>query len=123
MVSRLDRYVGEVMKLLQQKSMEENTLVIFTSDNGPHQEKGGDPRYFNSNGNLRGIKRDLYEGGIRDPFIVYQKGVTKVGTTNDMPIAMLDLHPTFLQLAGLSIPKTLMAFLFFLPLRRGSKTA
>jgi len=103
MVSRLDRYVGEVMHLLKEKHLEENTLVIFTSDNGPHKEKGGDPVFFNSNGNLRGIKRDLYEGGIREPFIAYQKGVTKAGTINDMPAALWDLYPTFIAFAGVQL--------------------
>jgi len=100
MVSRLDKYVGEIMQFLKEKNLEQNTLVIFTSDNGPHREKGGDPIFFDSNGNLRGIKRDLYEGGIREPFIAYQKGVTKTGTTNSMPAALWDLYPTFIELAG-----------------------
>ena len=100
MVGRLDRYVGEILKLLKRNEMEENTLVIFSSDNGPHREKGGDPAFFNSNGSLNGIKRDLYEGGIRVPFIAYQKGVTQPETVNNTPVAMWDLFPTFLQLAS-----------------------
>ncbi|MBC7826628.1 MAG: sulfatase-like hydrolase/transferase, partial [Chitinophagaceae bacterium] len=63
MVSRLDRYVGDIVTLLNQKGIADNTLIIFTSDNGPHRENGGDPDFFNSNGIFRGIKRDLYEGG------------------------------------------------------------
>jgi arylsulfatase A len=110
MVSRLDRYVGEIMDILAKKGIEENTLVIFTSDNGPHREKGGDPDFFGSSGGLRGIKRDLYEGGIREPFIAYQKGVTKDGTTNEMPMALWDLYPTFLQLAGMPVPKNIDGF-------------
>ncbi|HUC80316.1 MAG TPA: arylsulfatase [Flavisolibacter sp.] len=106
MVSRLDKYVGEVMSLLKQKGMEENTLVIFTSDNGPHREKGGDPDFFNGNGGLRGIKRDLYEGGIRVPFIAYQKGLTKAGLVNHQPAALWDLYPSFLALAGEAVPAT-----------------
>ena len=100
MVSRLDRYVGDIMRLLLEKNLEENTLVIFTSDNGPHREKGGDPSFFSSSTIFRGIKRDLYEGGIREPFIAYQKGVTKAGMVSRMPSAMWDLYPTFLELAG-----------------------
>ena len=107
MVARLDKYVGEVMATLKQKGMEENTLVIFTSDNGPHKEKGGDPAFFNSNGGLRGIKRDLYEGGIRVPFIAYQKGLTRGGQINNSPAALWDLFPTFLELAGVSAPKNI----------------
>ncbi|MDP4264949.1 MAG: arylsulfatase [Bacteroidota bacterium] len=105
MVARLDKYVGEIMKVLKEKGMEENTLIIFTSDNGPHKENGGDPAFFNSNGNLTGIKRDLYEGGIRVPFIAYQKGITKAGTVNDMPCALWDLYPTFLQMANMPASK------------------
>ncbi|MGZ3882548.1 MAG: sulfatase-like hydrolase/transferase, partial [Flavisolibacter sp.] len=104
MVSRLDKYVGEIMNTVKERGLEKNTLVIFASDNGPHKEGGGDPVFFNSNGGLRGIKRDLYEGGIRVPFIVYQLGVTKAGTINTMPAALWDLFPTFLQLAGVAPP-------------------
>jgi len=86
--------------LLKEKGMEENTLFVFTSDNGPHKEKGGDPEFFNGSGGLRGIKRDLYEGGIREPFLAYQKGKTKPGYVSHMPAALWDLFPTFLQAAG-----------------------
>lgn len=69
MVSRLDIYVGQVLQKLREYGIDKNTLVIFSSDNGPHKEGGNDPAYFKSSGPLRGIKRDLYEGGIREPFI------------------------------------------------------
>jgi arylsulfatase A-like enzyme len=107
MVTRLDKYVGEIMRSLQKNKMEENTLVIFTSDNGPHREKGGDPEFFDSNGILRGIKRDLYEGGIREPFIAYQKGTIKAGSLYDQPAALWDLYPTFLEMAAASPSKNL----------------
>lgn len=103
MVTRLDRFVGEILQTLKEKGLEEKTLFIFTSDNGPHREKGGDPDFFNSNGGLRGIKRDLYEGGIRVPFLAYQKGLTKPGSVNPSPIALWDLYPTFLQMAGVAV--------------------
>src|SRR4029079_16031240 len=90
MVSRLDKFVGEIMNAVKEKGIEGNTLIIFSSDNGPHKENGGDPAFFNSNGGYRGIKRDLYEGGIRVPFIAYQKGITKAGTINTMPAALWD---------------------------------
>ena len=105
MVTRLDKYVGEIIQLLREKNMEENTLIIFTSDNGPHKEKGGDPEYFDSNGILRGIKRDLYEGGIREPFIAYHKRKIKAGSVYDKPAALWDLYPTFLELAKQSKSK------------------
>ena len=104
MVARLDKYVGEILQAVKESGAEENTLIIFTSDNGPHKENGGDPAFFNSNAGLRGTKRDLYEGGIRVPFIAYQKGTTKGGIIMDQPTALWDMFPTFLQAAG--VPST-----------------
>lgn len=103
MVSRLDKYVGDIMKTILDKGIADNTLIVFTSDNGPHRENGGDPEFFKSNGGLRGIKRDLYEGGIRVPFITYWKGTIQPGTSNRVA-ALWDLHPTFLELAGMTSP-------------------
>lgn len=100
MVSRLDRYVGDILRIVNEKGIADNTLIIFSSDNGPHRENGGDPEFFNSNGIYRGIKRDLYEGGIRVPFIANWAGVIKPGVTNHIT-ALYDLHPTFVELAGL----------------------
>ena len=100
MVARLDKYVGEVVTEINKQHLERNTLIIFSSDNGPHKEGGNDPYFFNSNGGFRGIKRDLYEGGIREPFIACWKGTIKPGTTSDYPGAFWDLFPTFMQLAG-----------------------
>jgi arylsulfatase A-like enzyme len=74
MVDSLDEYVGELMAKLEALGIADNTLVIFTSDNGPHQEGGHDPDYFRSNGGFRGYKRDLYEGGIRVPMIASWPG-------------------------------------------------
>lgn len=107
MVSRLDKYVGELYRYVQQSGQADNTLIIFTSDNGPHREDGGDPDFFNGGGGLRGIKRDLYEGGIRVPFIAYWKGVIKAGVTNDQPAAWWDLFPTFQQLGNIPVSKNI----------------
>jgi arylsulfatase A len=107
MVTRLDSFVGEILQLLEKKGLAQNTLVLFTSDNGPHREKGGDPDFFNSGGGLRGIKRDLYEGGIRVPFLAWQKGAVKPGTTYAKPAALWDLYPTFLQLANVPVIKNI----------------
>lgn len=101
MVTRFDKYVGEVVASLKANGQLENTLIIFTSDNGPHRENGGDPDFFDSNGKFRGIKRDLYEGGIRVPFIAYWKGTIKPGVNGTIAAAW-DLYPTFQQLAGMS---------------------
>ena len=99
MVSRLDKYVGEIVNLVKEKGIAENTLIIFTSDNGPHKENGGDPEFFNSNGIFKGIKRDLYEGGIRVPFIAYWPGKIKPAVNNNAA-ALWDMYPGFLELAG-----------------------
>jgi len=104
MIARLDRYVGEIVKLVAEKGIADNTLIIFTSDNGPHREGGGDPDYFNSNGIFKGIKRDLYEGGIRVPFIAYWPGKIKSSVV-DKPAALWDMYPTFLQMAAVSVKK------------------
>jgi len=103
MVSRLDKYVGDILALLREKGIAENTFIFFTSDNGPHRENGGDPVFFSGSGGLKGIKRDLYEGGIREPFIVYKEKMIKPGTVNTTPFALYDLYPTFLELAGISV--------------------
>jgi arylsulfatase A len=99
MVARLDKYVGDIVKAVSDKGLATNTLIIFTSDNGPHKENGGDPEFFNSNGIFKGIKRDLYEGGIRVPFIAYWPEKIKA-TETTMPAALWDMYPSFLQLAG-----------------------
>lgn len=105
MVTRLDRYVGEVMAKLKELGLEKNTLVIFASDNGPSREGGSDPDFFNSNGPFRGYKRDLYEGGIRSPLIAWWPGKIKAGTTSDHIAAMWDLFPTFTELIAKKAPE------------------
>lgn len=106
MVSRLDKYVGQVLQSLADKNLLDNTIVIFTSDNGPHKENGGDPDFFQNHGMYRGIKRDLYEGGIRVPFIAYWKGTIQPAVT-DQPATLWDMYPSFQQLAGLPVTKKL----------------
>ncbi len=100
MVERIDHYVEEVVSKLEELGLAENTLIIFASDNGPHQEGGADPDFFNSNGQFRGYKRDLYEGGIRTPMIAYWPGQIEAGSKSDVPFAFWDLMPTFIELAG-----------------------
>ena len=100
MVSRLDAQVGEIFDKLKEKGLDENTLVIFTSDNGPHEEGGADPAWFNHDGLLRGTKRSTHEGGIRVPFIVKGPGVP-AGEVNDHQLAFYDVMPTLLDYAGL----------------------
>lgn len=100
MVTLLDKQVGEVLEKLKELGLEKNTIVIFTSDNGPHLEGGADPDYFDSNGKLKGYKRDLYEGGIRVPMLAWWPGKIEAGSTNDHISAFWDVLPTFAELAG-----------------------
>ncbi len=101
MITRLDKQVGEILEKLEEKGLADNTLVIFTSDNGPHTEGGAAPGWFNRDGLLRGVKRSTHEGGIRVPFIAIGPGVP-AGTVNDHQLAFYDLMPTFLEYAGLN---------------------
>lgn len=100
MVTRLDKYVGEVLNFLEEKGWDDNTLVIFTSDNGYHQEGGADPAFFNTEKLLQGTKRSTHEGGVRIPFIAWWPGQVEAGVTNDHQLAFYDLMPTFCELAG-----------------------
>lgn len=101
MITRLDYYVGEVLKKLKEKGLDENTLVIFSSDNGPHEEGGADPTFFGRDGKLRGLKRQCHEGGIRIPFIARWPGHVPAGEVNDHICAFYDLMPTFCDIAGI----------------------
>lgn len=120
MVSRLDRDIGQLLDTLKQTGAAENTLVIFTSDNGPHSEGGHHSEFFDSNGPLRGIKRDLYEGGIRVPFLARWPGVVQPGSINNTPIAFWDLLPTSAEVTGLAKPVGTDG-VSFLPLLRGGE--
>jgi arylsulfatase A-like enzyme len=100
MVARIDRYVGEIAEVVAELGLSENTIIMFSSDNGPHLEGGADPLFFDSNGGLRGFKRDLYEGGIRVPFIVKWPGTIEPGRVSEHPSAFWDLVPTLGELTG-----------------------
>jgi arylsulfatase A-like enzyme len=104
MVTRLDGDVGKLLALLKRLQLERDTLVIFTTDNGAHDVNGKDPAYFNSSGPLRGIKRDLYEGGIRVPFIARWPGKIKAGSTSNHAHAFWDFLPTAAEIAGVKAP-------------------
>lgn len=107
MVELLDQQVGEIVAKLDELGLRDNTLIIFTSDNGPAQEGGADPTYFNSNGGLRGIKRDLYEGGIRVPLIANWHGQIAAGSESGHVSAFWDFYPTFTEIAGQSSTRSL----------------
>jgi arylsulfatase A-like enzyme len=100
MITRMDRDIGKIMEFLRGWKLETNTVIFFTSDNGPHKEGGVDPAFFNSSGPLRGIKRDMYEGGIRVPMIVRWTGTIKPGQVSDFPWAFWDFLPTAAEIAG-----------------------
>ena len=100
MMTLVDEQVGEVLDLLKELDIDDNTIVMFTSDNGPHKEGGHDPVFFDSNGPLKGFKRDLYEGGIRAPLLARWPGKIPAGKISDHASAHWDMLPTFCELAG-----------------------
>ncbi|MCF7567067.1 arylsulfatase [Sabulilitoribacter arenilitoris] len=104
-VSYLDRDVGKIISKLKELGIDNNTLVIFASDNGPHEEGGVDSKIFKSSGSLRGIKRDLYEGGIRVPMIAYWPGKIAQGSLSMHASAFWDFLPTACNIAGVEPPK------------------
>ncbi len=104
MITRMDGDIGKLLDQLRRSAQDDNTLVIFSSDNGPHREGNHDPDYFQSRGPLRGIKRDLYEGGIRVPFIARMPGKIAPGSVSDQVIAFWDFLPTAAELAGVAAP-------------------
>jgi len=120
MVSLLDKHVGEVLDKLKELGIEDNTLVIFTSDNGPHTEGGADPDFFNSTGGLRGVKRDLYEGGIRVPMIAKWPNRIEEGIKSDHISAFWDVMPTLAGIASVSAPDNIDG-ISFLPELLGEK--
>jgi arylsulfatase A-like enzyme len=107
MVTRLDADVGKLLALLKELRLDEETLVVFTSDNGPQdaEEGGYDQALFDSNGPFRGLKRELYEGGIREPFIVRWPGRVAAGRTSAEAVTLCDLMPTFAAVAGARAPE------------------
>ncbi len=104
MITRMDSDVGRLIALLQELDIDQHTVLFFTSDNGPHAEGGHDHTFFDSNGPLRGYKRDLYEGGIRVPLIVRWPGRIAPGSTTDHPSAFWDYLPTATALADVEPP-------------------
>ena len=104
MITNLDRTVGMVREELVAAGVADNTIIMFTSDNGPHEEGKHALDFFDSNGPLRGSKRDLYEGGIRVPFIAHWPGYFPA-TTTDFPFAFWDVMPTLAELTNQPVPE------------------
>ncbi len=107
MITRMDRDIGRLADLVRARGLDRQTLILFTSDNGPHRESGADPTFFASSGGLRGIKRDLYEGGIRVPMIARWTGTIPAGRVSDAVWAHWDVLPTLADIAGATPPPAL----------------
>ena len=120
MIRRLDNSVGAIMDQLAALGLDENTLVIFSSDNGPHQEGFHRMEFFNSNGELRGMKRDLYNGGVKTPFIARWNGTIAPNTTSDHLSAFWDFLPTACAIAKIAPPKNIDG-ISYLPILLGDE--
>ncbi len=112
MITRMDSDVGKILAKLKELNIDKNTIVMFTSDNGHHNEGGHNTARFNPNGPLRGMKRDLYEGGIRVPLIVRWLGKTPPGTVSHHISYFGDLMATAAELAGVKPPKNIDSISF-----------
>jgi len=104
MITRMDRDIARLTALLTDHEIDTRTLIMFISDNGPHREGGADPVFFKSAGGLRGLKRDLYEGGIRVPMIARWPGTIPAGRLSGHVWAHWDMLPTLTELAGAKTP-------------------
>jgi arylsulfatase A-like enzyme len=121
MVSRMDRDVGRIMDLLKELKLDENTIVLFASDNGPIFP-AGQTNFFNSAGPLRGRKQTMYEGGIRIPMIARWPGKISAGAVSDLPWYFADFLPTAAELAGVKAPSGLDG-MSLVPTLLGTKVA
>jgi arylsulfatase A-like enzyme len=101
MIQHIDDWVGEIVDLVDRLGLTKDTIILFSSDNGPHQEGNHDHEFFNSNGDFKGYKRDLYDGGIRVPFIVSWPGTVPVGTESDLMSGFQDMMSTMAELIGI----------------------
>ncbi len=105
MMEHLDNHVGEILALLEELGVDENTVVMFASDNGAHREGGHDPKFWDSTGGLRGMKRDMHEGGIRTPMLVRWPGRIKKGAVTNHLSGFHDILPTVSELVGEKVPE------------------
>jgi arylsulfatase A-like enzyme len=103
-ITMLDEQIQRLLDRLEAMGELDNTFILFTSDNGPHAEGNHDETFFNSSDGLKGFKRDLYEGGVRIPAIIYWKGKSRVGVT-EHPAIFYDVMPTLAEVAGITIPE------------------
>lgn len=105
MITRMDRDIGTLLARLEELGLAENTIVMFSSDNGTTYSKGVDADYFNSVGDMRGLKGSVFEGGIKVPFIVKWPNVTPAGSTSDKISAFWDIMPTLADITGAALPE------------------
>jgi len=112
MISRLDQDVGAMLAKLKEHKLDENTIVYFTSDNGPHKEGDNNPAFFDSSGPLRGIKRSLNDGGIREPMIVRWPGHILPAAVTEHVSYHGDVMATLCELANLQVPAGLDSISF-----------
>jgi arylsulfatase A len=120
MINVLDDQVGEIIAKLKELGIYENTIIMFSSDNGPHREGGANPDYFNSNGIFRGYKRDLYEGGIRVPMLAVWKNKIKPGSITGHSSAFWDIFPTVAEIID-TVPPDGLDGVSFLPTLLGNE--
>ncbi|WP_303317267.1 sulfatase-like hydrolase/transferase [Flavivirga abyssicola] len=106
-VTMLDAQIRRLIDSLEERGELENTLVIYTSDNGPTNENHHNYKFFNSSGGLKGHKRDVYEGGVRVPMLAYWEGKIKPGTVSGHQSTFYDIMPTLAQVAGTQTPKNI----------------
>ena len=104
MINLLDDQVGEIVDKVTELGIADHTIIIFSSDNGAHTEGGADPKFFNSTGGLRGLKRDLYEGGVRVPMIVKWPGKVEAGRESEHISAFWDVLPTVADIVNVEAP-------------------
>lgn len=104
MMRIIDNQVGEIIRQLKASGIDDNTIFMFASDNGPHGEAGHSMEFFDSNSSYRGMKRDMYDGGVRTPFFVRWPNVIKGGTKSDVLSAFWDILPTFCDITGVEVP-------------------
>ncbi|OQB29643.1 MAG: Arylsulfatase precursor [Bacteroidetes bacterium ADurb.Bin174] len=121
MVSEVDKNVGQIVTLLKEKGILENTILIFSSDNGVHSVGGNDPEFFDSNGPFRGYKRDLYEGGVRTPFIVSWPAQIKTPFYSYHVSTFWDFLPTVCDIVGVELPKGIDGISYLPELLQNSK--
>ena len=120
MMEHLDAQVGDLLNMLKELGIDDNTIIIFSSDNGAHHEGGHNPKFWNSTGGLRGGKRDMHEGGIRAPMLARWPSVVKAGSVSDHNSAFNDVLPTITDLLGQSTPQQAEG-ISFLPTLKGKK--